>query len=218
MSLMVRLHCASGWERLLIPAFVYFFKLLYPFRLVADPRSRVAGAAGGCILLETRCLEAIGGFERLRGALIDDCTLARHVKRLGLPVWLGLSRAVRSARRSEGLEEVRDMVARTAYTQLRCSPAWLLGCTVALVLAFVVPVLALAVGGPGARAAAALALVAMATSYAPTLRFYQLSPARAALLPVSGFLFLWMTWISALRHWRGEGARWRGRAYGVDCQ
>ncbi len=215
-SVMATLRTDGPWSRLLLPAFVYFFKLLYPFRLVADPGSRVAGAAGGCILLETRCIEAIGGFEALRGALIDDCALAGHVKRLGVPIWLGLSHAVRSARRSEEFGEIRDMVARTAYTQLRCSPTWLLGCTAALILVFVVPVLALALGDPAARGAAIVALGAMAASYAPTLRFYRLSPARASLLPIAGFLFLWMTWISALRHWRGEGARWRGRQYGAD--
>jgi hopene-associated glycosyltransferase HpnB len=212
-SAMAMLHATGPWSRWLLPAFVYFFKLLYPFRLAADPRSRVAAAAGGCVLVETAALERIGGFGALRGALIDDCTLARHLKAADHPAWIGLSSAVHSRRDSERLTDIWDMVARTAYTQLRYSPWWLLGCTVAMLCAFVAPLVVLIGGGAVARAVALAAFAAMLASYLPTLHMYRLGVWRAILLPFAGVAFLLMTWTSAVRHWRGDGARWRGRYY-----
>ena len=125
-SVMATLHMQRFWEKLLLPPFVYFFKLLYPFRLASSPASRVAAGAGGCVLLRTRALDAIGGFESLKGAIIDDCTLARRVKDAGGRIWIGLTRSARALRPYDDLSGIWNMVARTAYTQLRYSPVWLL--------------------------------------------------------------------------------------------
>lgn len=213
-SLMVELPMAGFWERVLIPAFVYFFKLLYPFALANVPHSRVAAAAGGCILIETRRLQKIGGFASLRGALIDDCTLARLIKNDGVGIWVGLTRAARGLRRYPRLSDVWNMVARTAFTQLRFSTFLLAVCTLLMALAFVAPVAGLAAGGGAPDVFAVVALGAMMLSYFPTIRYYRLHPVWVLALPVAGVLFLAMTWTSAFRHWWGEGAVWRGRAYG----
>jgi len=212
-SLMVELAMVGFWERLLLPPFVYFFRLLYPFHLANTPASRVAAAAGGCILVETRVLEEIGGFHALRDALIDDCTLARRVKSRGHRTWIGLTRSARSLRRYPDLGSIWGMVARTAYTQLRYSPVLLVVCTVALAAAFWLPVLGLFAPLLLARWLAAAALVAMVVSYLPTLRYYGLPGLWALTLPVAGTLFLAMTWTSAVRYWRGTRSRWKGRTY-----
>jgi hopene-associated glycosyltransferase HpnB len=213
-SIMARLRMVGFWERLLMPAFVYFFKLLYPFR-VANSRFRlVAAAAGGCILMERRVLEAIGGFAPIRTALIDDCALARRVKAHGFATWIGLSHGVVSTRAYPRLADIWAMVARTAFAQLKHSPM-LLGLTsLALVLAFWVPVLVLAAPDPGARWLGAAALAAMIASYVPILAYYRRSPFWALALPVIGTLYLAMTWTSAWRYWGGSGAQWKARAYG----
>jgi len=212
-SVMAELPMRSLWEKLLLPAFVYFFKLLYPFRLSHSEGSRVAAAAGGCVLCERRLLDAIGGFGALRDALIDDCRLAALAKARGARPWIGLSRSVRSTRARQGLADIWDMVARNAYTQLRYSP-WLLAlCTVAMTLAFVAPLVALALAPPPGMILGSVGLAAMMASYVPVLRFYELSPAWALGMPVVGALYLAMTWSSALRYWRGERSRWRGRVY-----
>ena len=212
-SVMPELRLAGVWERLLLPAFVFFFKLLYPFRLSNSRESRVAAAAGGCILLETRLLREIGGFEALRGALIDDCTLARLVKERGHRTWIGLSRSVRSTREYPGLESIWRVVARTAYTQLRHSPAWLGICTVAMVTAFVVPVAGICTAQAWAVLFGALACSAMAVTYAPTLRYYGQSWVWVGALPLIGVLYLAMTWSSAVQYHRGWEGRWKGRSY-----
>jgi len=212
-SLMVELAMEGFWERLLLPPFVYFFRLLYPFHLANTPTSRVAAAAGGCILIETRVLEEIGGFLALRDALIDDCTLARRVKSLGYRTWIGLTRSARSLRRYPDLASVWDMVARTAFTQLRYSALLLLLCTAALAAAFWLPVVGLFAPLAPARYLAAAALVAMVASYLPTLRYYGLPGLWAFTLPLAGTLFLAMTWTSAVRYWRGTRSRWKGRTY-----
>jgi len=212
-SLMVELAMEGFWERLLLPPFIYFFRLLYPFHLANTPASRVAAAAGGCILIETRVLEEIGGFQALRDALIDDCTLARRVKSRGHRTWIGLTRSARSLRRYPDLASVWGMVARTAYTQLRYSALLLVLCTAALAAAFWLPVAGLFAPSPAARYLAAVALVAMVASYLPTLRYYGLPGRWALTLPVAGTLFLAMTWTSAVRYWRGTRSRWKGRTY-----
>jgi hopene-associated glycosyltransferase HpnB len=212
-SLMVELAMEGVWERLLLPPFVYFFRLLYPFHLANTPTSRVAAAAGGCILIETRVLEEIGGFHALRGALIDDCTLARRVKSSGHRSWIGLTRSARSLRRYADLASIWNMVARTAYTQLRYSLVLLLLCTAALVAAFWLPVVGLLAPVMPARLLAALAVVAMGVSYLPTLRYYGLPWVWAVTLPVAGTLFLAMTWTSAVRYWGGTRSQWKGRSY-----
>lgn len=212
-SLMAELRMVSRWERLLIPAFVYFFKLLYPFR-IANGRSRwMAAAAGGCVLVEAAALERIGGFASLREALIDDCTLAARVKRSGGRTWIGLTHAARSLRAYDQLGTVWEMVARSAFTQLRYSTPLLLICTALMAAAFWLPVISLA-GAGFAPVLGLVALTAMAVSYWPTLHYYGRSAWWCLALPLVGTLYLAMTWSSALRYWRGERSRWKGRTYG----
>lgn len=215
-SIMATLYMGSFWERLLLPPFIYFFKLIYPFALANSERSRLAAAAGGCILIRTERLRGIGGFATLRDALIDDCTLARRVKGAGGRIWLGLSRDVRAIRPYHRLENIWNMVARTAYTQLRYSAALLLLCTALLVMSFIVPLLGLFSGSPDTRIAALIALAAMFASYVPTLRYYERPMAWAATLPLAASLYLAMTWTSALRYLRGERSRWKDRVYERD--
>lgn len=212
-SVMASLRMEGFWERMLLPAFIYFFKLLYPFHLANSASPLVAAAAGGCILIRRKALEDIGGFSSLREAMIDDCALARRVKRLGYRTWVGLSHAARSVRPYPGLAPIWDMVARNAYTQLRYSPVWLAVCSALMAAAFVAPVVSLAGPSIGARLAAVAALVAMMSSYLPTLRYFGLPAAQAITLPAVGVLYLAMTWTSALRYWRGERSRWKGRSY-----
>ncbi len=213
-SLMAAPPLGGFWERLLMPAFVYFFKILYPFGLANAPSSRVAAAAGGCILMETRLFEEIGGLESIRDALIDDCALARRVKEAGGGTWIGLTRSVESVRPYKALGDIWNMVARTAFTQLRYSAGLLALCTLAMLLAFFAPVAALAAGPPAARWLSAGALAAAALLYRPTLRFYGRSWAWSLGMPLIAALFLAMTWTSALRCFRGERSRWKGRVYG----
>ncbi|MGE0484788.1 MAG: glycosyltransferase [Gammaproteobacteria bacterium] len=211
-SIMASLHMGNGWEKLLLPPFIFFFKLLYPFALANEPRSRVAAAAGGCILLRTAALRALGGFEALHDAIIDDCTLASRIKRAGGRTWLGLSRDVRAIRPYATLANIWNMVARTAFTQLRYSTALLVLCTAMLALSFGVPLAALA-AGDAATACGLLALAALTVAYWPTVRYYGLAPGWALTLPCAAVLFLAMTWTSALRYWRGERSRWKNRSY-----
>jgi hopene-associated glycosyltransferase HpnB len=219
-SLMAAPSLRSFWERLLMPAFVYFFKVLYPFRLANSPASKIAAAAGGCILMETCLFEEIGGFESLRHALIDDCELARRIKKTGRSIWIGLSHSVRSVRPYKGLAEIWNMVARTAFTQLRYSVALLSLCSLAMVLAFAVPpaalALGLALGSTLASCLSAATWLTMAATYRPTLRFYGRSWAWSLYLPFIATLYLAMTWTSALRYWMGERSRWKERVYNTD--
>ncbi|HET7370674.1 MAG TPA: glycosyltransferase [Gammaproteobacteria bacterium] len=210
-SVMARLRMESVWERLLMPAFIYFFKLLYPFALANSARRWIAAAAGGCVLVEARVLEELGGFGAIRGAVIDDCALARAVKSRGYRTWIGLSKAVISRREYPSLGSIGEMVARTAFTQLRYSSALLVLCTLALVLACWMPVAGLF--WPASRWLAAAAWAGMAASYVPTLRFYGRSPFWALAMPLIGTLYLAMTWQSAWRYWRGIRSRWKNREY-----
>ena len=212
-SLMAELRMETFWERLLMPAFIYFFKLLYPFRLSNTGTSRVAAAAGGCILLETRLLHEIGGFDSLRGELIDDCALARRIKTLGYKTWIGLTHSVRSIRQYEKLRTIWEMVARTAFTQLHYSGLVLALCTAVMVLSFVVPGLGLFLPSGMAKFFSALGLAIMILCYLPTLKFYGLPGRWALALPLIGILYLAMTWTSAMRYWLGGGSHWKGRAY-----
>ena len=212
-SLMAELRMETFWERLLMPAFIYFFKLLYPFRLSNTGTSRVAAAAGGCILLETRLLHEIGGFDSLRGELIDDCALARRIKTLGYKTWIGLTHSVRSIRPYEKLRTIWEMVARTAFTQLHYSGLLLALCTAIMVLSFVVPGLGLFLPSGMAKFFSALGLAIMILCYLPTLKFYGLPGRWALALPLIGILYLAMTWTSAMRYWLGGGSHWKGRAY-----
>ena len=212
-SVMATLAMHSFWERLLMPAFVYFFKLLYPFRLCNSPHMPIAAAAGGCMLLRAEALRDIGGFGAVRGALIDDCELARHIKRAGYGTWLGLSRDVVSLRRNERLRDTWRMVARTAFAQLGYARRWLLFCSLMMVLAFVLPMVAMISGDEASLRGGLLAWGVMALTYLPTLRFYRRSWLWTLGLPVAGVLYLLMTWTSAIWFWQGKGAPWRGRWY-----
>jgi hopene-associated glycosyltransferase HpnB len=217
-SIMAELHCTTFWERLLTPAFVFFFKLLYPFASSNDARRRTAAAAGGCILVRTDVLRAIGGLAAIRGALIDDCTLASVVKRHRPPIWLGLSHSVRSLRVYDELDDFWQMVSRSAFTQLRYSVALLVLATVLMLATLLAPIAALIaaafVGDALLAALAAGTWLALSAAYWPVIHFYRLPAWSGLTLPIAGALFLAMTWSSALDHWRGTGARWKNRAYG----
>lgn len=212
-SIMATLAMAGGWEKLLLPAFIYFFKLLYPFSLSNSNFKGIAAAAGGCVLLRRRALENIGGFGALKGALIDDCTLAKRFKQSGYRTWIGLSLQVISLRRYPDLGSVSAMVTRSAYPQLRFSIFLLLACTALFALAFWLPAAAVIAGTGTARMVAAAALAAMAITYLPTLIFYRCSPFWVLLLPVTATLYIGMTWLSAINYWRGVGSSWKARSY-----
>ena len=212
-SLMAVLRMETFWERLLMPAFVYFFKLLYPFHLSNSTSSRVAAAAGGCILLETQVLDEIGGFNSLRGALIDDCALAKKVKSRGYKTWMGLSHSVRSLRPYNDMRAIWNMVARTAFTQLRYSKLLLILCTVIMLASFGMPGIGLLLSPLSVKLLSAFCLVSMVLTYLPTLKFYRMSAWWALAMPLISSLYLAMTWTSAVNHWRGQTSQWKGRTY-----
>jgi hopene-associated glycosyltransferase HpnB len=215
-SLMATLSMVGLWEKLLMPSFIYFFKLLYPFHLANSSSSRVAAAAGGTVLIETGVLREIGGFAALKDKLIDDCALAAKVKATGHGTWVGLSHSVVSHRRYPTLRSIWNMVARTAYTQLQYSPAILVGCVLALLWTFVLPLAGLFAPDPTARTAAIVAGVTAAVTYLPTLIYYRRSPAWTLMLPIVGTLYLAMTVDSARRYSKGIRSEWRGRVYATD--
>ena len=207
-SYMAMLRCESAAEKLLIPAFVFFFFLLYPPAWIRDPRKATAAAAGGCILIQREALANAGGIGRIRGELIDDCALARLVKGSGGRVWLGLSRNAASIREYRNLSSVGAMIARTAFNQLEYSTLLLSGTVIGLGLIFLAPV-TLAISGSLA-AIAAWGLLSVA--YAPAVRYYGLRFWRAPLLPFAAAIYIWYTVVSAAQYWRGEGGRWKGRS------
>ncbi|MET9158505.1 glycosyltransferase [Streptomyces parvulus] len=215
-SQMARLRVVSAWERLVVPAFVYFFAQLYPFRWIAR-RGRTAAAAGGCVLLRTETAERARIPEAIRHAVIDDVALARAVKGAGGRVWLGLAERVDSVRPYPRLGDLWRMVSRSAYAQLRHNPLVLAGTVAGLVLVYLVPPLAVVVGAARGETAAALlggaAWLVMAGTYAPMLRHYRQPLWLAPLLPFTAFLYLLMTVDSAVQHYRGRGAAWKGRTY-----
>ena len=212
-SEMVALNCASPAERALVPAFVFFFQLLYPFASVNDPSKPIAAAAGGTMLVRRAALEHVGGIEALRGKLIDDVALAALLKRSGR-IWLGHSRLARSIRPYPAASDVWRMVARTAYVQLRFSPLILLGTIAGLALVWLVPPVAAVFGHGLARAAGLLAFVAACGSYLPTLRRFGLNPAWSLLLPLVAAFYMAATIDSAIQYHRGRGAVWKRRSYG----
>ncbi|RME33074.1 MAG: glycosyltransferase [Gammaproteobacteria bacterium] len=211
-SLMARLRMENAWERCLMPAFIYFFKLLYPFSLANSRSPLVAAAAGGCILMRRQRLDQIGGFHALRDALIDDCTLAARVKATGGRTWLGLTHSAVSQRGYDGLAPIWEMVARTAFTQLRYSTTLLVSCTLLMTIAFPAPVLAILAGGRETLIGLG-ALALMLLTYLPVLDYYRLPRSWLLTLPLAGCLYLAMTWSSAWRYWRGHRSRWKGRVY-----
>ncbi|HTP99054.1 MAG TPA: glycosyltransferase [Casimicrobiaceae bacterium] len=211
-SLMARLRCVSPAERAFIPSFIFFFEMLYPFRWVNDPGSRTAAAAGGCMLVQRLALEAAGGLEAVRSTLIDDCALARVLKRQG-PVWLGLTQRVRSARSYDTLGEIRRMVSRCAYAQLRFSPGLLALTVLAMGVVYAAPAAFALFGSGAAQWLGVLALALMALALQPTLRFYGLGPWWGLALPAIAVAYMLFTLDSAWQHWRGRGGLWKGRVY-----
>ena len=211
-SLMAKLRCESLAERTHVPAFIYFFQMLFPFSWVSKPHASTAAAAGGCMLVRADALENAGGIASIRNALIDDCSLAEKLKKVG-PVWLGLTDRSRSIRPYDTLADVRRMIARSAYAQLRYSPLLLAATIAMMVLTFIAaPLLAIfATGLP--RFLGIVVWLAMTISYIPILRFYRLSPLWSLALPGIAALYLYYTIISAYDHMRGRGGQWKGRIH-----
>ncbi|MEV6612301.1 glycosyltransferase [Streptomyces sp. NPDC051051] len=216
-SQMARLRVESVWERLVVPAFVYFFAQLYPFRRIGRPGTRTAAAAGGCVLLRTEAAGRARIPEAIRHAVIDDVALARAVKGAGGRVWLGLADRVDSVRPYPRLHDLWRMVSRSAYAQLRHNPLLLLGTVLGLALVYLVPPLALlgglALAVPAAAVPGGLAWLVMTRTYLPMLRYYRQPLWLAPLLPFTALLYLLMTVDSAVQHYRGRGAAWKGRTY-----
>ncbi len=216
-SLMVQLRCESAWERMLIPAFIFFFQKLYPFPWVNQRQKRIAAAAGGCILVRSSMLSAIGGIDVVREALIDDCSLAAAVKAKGGHIWLGLSQRTLSLRPYPDLASIWNMVARTAYTQLYYSPFLLLGTLIGMTLVYLVAPIAVVLGlvwiNVPLLVLGALTWGLMALSYWPTLQLYGQPWLLSFALPGIAFLYNLMTLDSAKRHWLGKGGTWKGRSY-----
>jgi hopene-associated glycosyltransferase HpnB len=223
-SQMALLRAETRLERAIVPAFVYFFAQLYPFRKVNDPSSGTAAAAGGCMLVRRSALEAADGLEPVKGALIDDVALGTLLKKHGNRIWLGLSTDIRSARPYPSLASLWHMIARSAYVQLRYNPLLLAGTIIGLALLYVAPpagavtalIVAAAGGGGTATVVAGVAGLAgwalMTASYVPMLRLYRLSALRAPTLPLIAVLYAAMTADSARRHYSGRAVSWRGRA------
>ena len=210
-TLMAELSCTTWAERFLIPAFVFFFQMLYPFGWVARADRRTAAAAGGCMLVRRAALEAAGGMASIRAEIIDDCALGRQMKAQG-PVWLGLTRRARSLRPYGSVAEIGRMVSRSAYAQLGYSPLLLAGTVLGMVLTYLLPP-ALGVFGHGAaQAAGAAAWLLMAIAFQPMLRFYRVSPLWGLALPAIGAAYTLFTLQSAVQVWRGRGGMWKGRA------
>ena len=216
-SLMVLLRCQSFWEKLLIPAFVFFFQKLYPFPWVNDPNKSVAAAAGGCVLISSRSLKEIGGIAAIKDALIDDCTLAHAVKSHQKNIWLGLSETTLSLRGYDKLKVIWDTIARTAYTQLNYSPLLLVGTLIGMGLVYLVAPIGLVIGIlQGNWLVVTICILTwslMSVAYLPTLRLYKLSFTWALCLPAIAFLYTLMTLDSAIKYYQGKGGAWKGRTY-----
>jgi hopene-associated glycosyltransferase HpnB len=216
-SQMARLRAESPWERLVVPAFVYFFAQLYPFRWIGVRGSRTAAAAGGCVLLSAEAAERARIPDAIRQAVIDDVALARAVKRSGGRIWLGLAERVDSVRPYPRLHDLWHMIARSAYAQLLHNPLLLAGTVLGLTLVYLVPPVALLTGvltrDPAAALLGGLAWLLMTATYLPMLRYYGQPLRLAPLLPFTASLYLLMTVDSAVRHYQGRGAAWKGRTY-----
>jgi hopene-associated glycosyltransferase HpnB len=215
-SFMVKLHCESLPEKLLIPAFVYFFFMLYPPAWIRDTRRSTAGAAGGCMLVKAETLERAGGLEAIRGAVIDDCSLARLLKQHGGRLWIGLADQSQSLRRYETFSDVERMVSRTAFNQLKHSSLLLL-CTIAgMVITYLAPPLLLLTHSRLAIFMGAAAWAAMTMTYSTMVRYYRLNPAWSLTLPLAALFYLGATVHSAVKYWNGSGGDWKGRVQDVQ--
>jgi hopene-associated glycosyltransferase HpnB len=217
-SQMALLRTETQWERLLVPAFVYFFAQLYPFRRVSEPRARTAAAAGGCMLVRRTTLARSGGLAPIKGALIDDVALGRLIKRTGGNTWLGLTTRVTSVRPYPDLGSLWRMVSRSAYTQLRYNPLLLAGTIIGLLFLYLLPPAGAIVGAIAGSVPVTIAgLVGwtlMSVTYLPMLALYRLSPLRAPTMPVIALLYAAMTVDSARLHYVGRGGQWKGRIAG----
>jgi hopene-associated glycosyltransferase HpnB len=211
-SLMVLLHAKSFAERASIPAFLFFFLKLYPPNWIANPQARTAGAAGGCIFIRTKALARIGSLESIRQEVIDDCALARAVKHSGGNIWMGLTRKSVSLRPYNTFSEIRDMIARTAFTQLHYSTLLLLGTLLGLALTYLAPIALLFAQNNATRALAVATWLTMSLLFLPTIRYYRLNPLWAALLPATAAFYAYATLLSAIRHCARRGAQWKGRS------
>ena len=210
-SLMAKLRCESFAERVFVPAFIFFFQMLYPFAWANDPRRSLAAAAGGCMLVRRAALREAGGIEAIRDALIDDCTLAQKLKTRG-PIWIGLTQKVHSIRPYPAIGDIKRMVSRSAYAQLRYSPLWLTGTVLGLTLTFVAPVALTLFASGLPRLLGLYAWLVMAFAFQPTLRFYRVSFLWGAALPAIAVMYMAFTVDSAYQHARGRGGMWKGRA------
>ncbi len=210
-SLMAKLHCDSFAERLLVPAFVFYFAMLFPFAWANDRTRATVAAAGGCMLVRRDALMAAGGLEPIAGAIIDDCALARILKQQG-PTWLGLTNRATSLRSYPAFADIARMVARSAYAQLRYSPALLCGTVLGMLIVYAAPPLLALFAQGTARVEGALAWLLMAAAYQPILKFYRLTPVWGAAMPAIGAIYAGFTVDSAIQHWRGRGGMWKGRA------
>ena len=215
-SLMVRLRTKSFWERALIPAFVFFFAKLYPFRAVNNPDRSIGAAAGGCSLIRWAALEKIGGLASIRGALIDDCTLGQALKRNG-NIWLGLTTDTLSLRPYDSLASIWAMVSRSAYAQLNYSPLLLVGTVFGMAVVYGMPIVGLGFGwmqrDVWVFAMALLSYGLMTWAYLPIVRFYQQPSWMSLGLPGVAVLYLLMTLDSARQSMQGKGGAWKGRVY-----
>ena len=209
-SLMVKLRCRSLAERVFVPAFIFFFQMLYPFGWANDPRRATAAAAGGCMLVRRDALRAAGGMAAIRSALIDDCALAKQLKHRG-PIWIGLTDRVHSVRAYPAVGDIRRMVSRTAYAQLNYSPLLLAGTVAGLAVTYLAPVLFALFATGIARVLGVAAWLMMAVAFQPTLRFYRLSPLWGLALPAIAAAYMAFTLDSAYQHARGRGGMWKGR-------
>jgi len=215
-SIMVMLMTKGFWERFLIPPFVFFFQMLYPFSRVNDDTRDTAAAAGGCMLVRRSALHRSGGMDAIKGALIDDCALARSLADAGGRLSLSLDAKTRSTRPYGGFSGIWNMVARSAYTQLRYSPWLLMGCIMGMALVYGVPLLVVLAFGwlaPITVLAGLATYILMCVAYIPTLRLYDRPLYTAVFMPLAGMLYTAMTISSAVRHWRGVGGGWKGRVY-----
>lgn len=209
-SFMVKLHCRGVAEKLLIPAFVFFFFKLYPPAWIADARKKTAGAAGGCILVRPEALARAGGLAAIRWEIIDDCALARAVKRSGGKIRLGVTSSTRSIRCYGSFAEIGRMISRTAFNQLNHSAWMLLAAILGLALIYLAP-LGLLLAGPLPAGLGAAAWLMMTVSYLPMVRFYQLNPLWALTLPLAAVFYMGATLHSAVQFWRRRGGEWKGR-------
>lgn len=217
-SFMVRLHCRSVAEKLLIPAFVFFFFMLYPPEWICDSRRNTAGAAGGCILIRPAALDLAGGIGAIHSEIIDDCALAGAVKRNGGKVWLGVTADTCSLRVYDSFAEIERMVARTAFNQLRHSTWLLVGALAGMVLMYLLPLAMLLSGSRSLRTVGGAAYLLMFIAYFPMVRFYRLDIPWALTLPISAVFYMWATLHSAGKYWSGRGGEWKGRAQDIESR